>query len=419
VIQESLKRLAVGLALILAGTAVGAITLAVLRKPERDVFVKPSPQPTATDTVVRRVVRGLRPTPRPIPAGPVRGYLEPIASALTPADARLLHIFRVKESADVPPQIVTEWVRGPGVDSSGPHWHRREGGVLIWQRVRREGIATTWRVVFGVHWDVRRHLRVIEKDNEGNPVTVETPGVLVRVGPPTHETKDRIGSITGRIFGVQTVDVTEDGHEDVLVTHGFEGTAQSAVYRVISSDRKGTREIFRRQVNEGVLKPVPNGLRIKKAVFGPGCGIHGCEDRFRKTNLRWTGRDWERVSSRVRATSPYALLATTSSGSDVYGPKGQPWGRCPQAAKSLGRRFAGAAEAVETALRVLYESRGRRDSDVGHATTRVKRGGGKVARKTCDGLANRTARVTVNLPHLLSESRSTPVFLVSLREAFL
>jgi hypothetical protein len=104
---------------------------------------------------------------------------------------------------------------------------------------------------------------------------------------------------------VSTGDLTEDGHEDVLVA-SEEGSAGCGPHVAIATVRGRTREIFRRYACESYFAVRRGGLEVDEPV-GPcpdGSGGVHCFGGRRTILMRWTGTRLVRQSVRVKCSWP-------------------------------------------------------------------------------------------------------------------
>ena len=104
------------------------------------------------------------------------------------------------------------------------------------------------------------------------------------------------------VFGIRMDqgDLTGDGIADLLTFEDVGGSGACGTYRVVSSTDGDATEIFRRSVCDTEIQIAGGDLRIREAVFEPD-DPHCCPSAFRTTVLRWSGSDWEEISSEVSA----------------------------------------------------------------------------------------------------------------------
>jgi hypothetical protein len=104
------------------------------------------------------------------------------------------------------------------------------------------------------------------------------------------------------VFGVRMDqgDLTGDGIADLLSFEDQGGSGACGTFRVVASTDGDATEILRRSVCDSEIQIAGGDLRMREAVFEPD-DPHCCPSAFRTTVLRWTGSDWEEVSSEVSA----------------------------------------------------------------------------------------------------------------------
>ena len=193
-------------------------------------------------------------------------------SVLFPPGASLVDARRLPRSSDLP-GIVVLWERGDyGV---------RGSGLYVWQAAQASPQPTEWRLIFRIEMSASR---------EGTRT--------VRVGPTGAE---QTGSSDARSINlVQTADATGDGHPDILTLEGGDGSGGCGTWRLIAL--RGTRieSIYKREGCEADVRIQREMLRVESAIYPKKCkNIHGCGRR--RTWLRWSGTNWDKVGSRVIA----------------------------------------------------------------------------------------------------------------------
>lgn len=170
------------------------------------------------------------------------------------------------------PQLALAWHRGlvrgtrSGFDDSRL-WH-----LTLWSPESKRGVGTLW-----------------------------VPHRLIVASP--YAIADWIGN-----SGVRVADVTGDGHDDLLVSVGIEGSHHGAtLISVFATFGRDVRRIYGRGSVEDKFGGRAYGRNITETSWGARNGMlwfdepRGgqsvcCPDYRLKYSLRWTGSGWRRVS---------------------------------------------------------------------------------------------------------------------------
>ena len=188
-------------------------------------------------------------------------------SILVPPGASLVDARRLPPSSDLP-GVVVLWARGPN--------GARGSGLNVWQSPEVSRMPTEWRLIFRIE--------------------VTRPGRTVAVGPPGAEQAEPTDARSVTL--IETGDATGDGRPDILTLEETDGSGGCGTWRLIAL--RGTRieSIFKKRGCELDLRIRTGMLRVESAISPKKCkNIHGCGRK--RTWLRWTGTNWDKVRSRI------------------------------------------------------------------------------------------------------------------------
>ena len=95
-------------------------------------------------------------------------------------------------------------------------------------------------------------------------------------------------------------DLTGDGRADILFLEGLGGSGACAIWGVIQLTPQHDGRIFRRQLCDASVDPLPTqpGIWIRASVYRPG-DPHCCPSAERQTDLAWTGSGWRTLQTEV------------------------------------------------------------------------------------------------------------------------
>jgi hypothetical protein len=206
----------------------------------------------------------------------INGYLDRLA----PANSEIVSLRPIRAIGGTPAEVAVVW-KGR---SQFP-----DTGFLLWQAHRT---LSPDRGLFGSYrrWWLADNWR-FDADHRRS-----------FIGLPGQE--QRHDDVAGQAFFFTVGDATGDGEPDVLVQFNTEGSASCADWRLLSTDHDIVESILTRSTCDGGVSIADGMVRIKRAVHGPGCSIHGCGD-YHRTLLRRAGDHWV-VADRSIVGKPYA-----------------------------------------------------------------------------------------------------------------